>query len=92
MIREKLEINDDLCKLAQEHADDLGKHGLTNHTGSKGLTPTQRAQQASITTIVFENLSFGDFDTPQECVLNLLIDDGVKSRLHRDNLMKKNIN
>jgi len=61
------------------------------HTGSYNLTPTQRAEQADINVEVHENLSFGKFVTPMEVVLNLVIDDGVKSRTNRKTLFLKDI-
>ena len=81
----------DLCILAQEHAEDLGENGLTSHTGSSGHTPMQRAAIRGIKGSVYENLSFGNYETPTECILNLLIDDGVKSRIHRELLFKPQI-
>ena len=37
-------------------------------------------------------MSFGNYETALEWILNLLIDDGVKSRIHRDNLFRPDIN
>jgi len=90
-ISEKLKFDQELCKLAQRHADDIGKNGLVSHTGTYNLTPTQRAEENDINVDVYENLSFGNYETPSEWILNMLIDDGVKSRTSRENLFRTNI-
>lgn len=88
---ENLGLDLELWKMAQKHANDLGKSGLSNHSGTTGLNLSERAKEYCIQVPVYENLSFGNYETPQECILNLLIDDGVKSRIHRDNLFRSNI-
>ena len=88
----KLFLHNGLCGSAQSHADDIGVNGLTSLTGSNNITPTKRAEEFGLCTPVFENLSFGSYETALEWILNLLIDDGVKSRIHRQNLFKSNIN
>ena len=66
--------------------------GLISHTGSFNTTPTKRAEKLGINAPVYENLSFGNFETALEWILNILIDDGVKTRTHREILFKNNIN
>ena len=84
-------MNKDLWTIAQLHADDIGINGLTSHSGSFNTTPTKRAERIGLKASVYENLSFGNYETALECILNILIDDGVKSRIHREILFRQNI-
>ena len=77
-LKPRLTLDRVLCKVAQKHADDIGKSGMANHTGTYNMTPTERAKEYGYETNVYENLSFGNYDSPLDCILNLLIDDGVK--------------
>ena len=69
----------------------LENNGIANHTGSYNMTPTDRAKEYGFDSVVYESLSFGNYDSPLDWILNLLIDDGVSSRIHRENMFRENI-
>lgn len=62
---------------------------MTGHTGSDGSSPFQRIDKYTNNMGSGENLSFSDIEGEDDAVLQLLIDDGVASRGHRKNIMKR---
>lgn len=77
-----------LCKAARDHAIDQGKTGAVGHTGSDGSNPSDRINKYGKYMIVAaENISYGH-NIARRIVLTLLVDDGVPSRGHRDNIMR----
>ncbi|MDR0711123.1 MAG: CAP domain-containing protein [Prevotellaceae bacterium] len=93
--------NKNLSKAAQLLAKDQAKTGKTGHIGSAGSTISDRIKRYCTEMndnfdygygIIFgENISYGS-SKPQDVVIQLLIDDGVPSRGHRDNIMKPEFN
>ena len=75
---------------AADHVKDIGKNGLSGHKGSDESTPFKRiarygkANNGGGTS--GENISFA-CDSAIEIVMQLFIDDGVKSRGHRKNML-----
>ena len=78
-----------LTQAAKDHADTQSLAGQTGHTGTDGSDPfTRMKRYGSYTGASGENISYGS-KTAREIVVTLLIDDGVKSRGHRKNIMSK---
>lgn len=61
--------------------------GDTGHRGSRNSTPVDRVKNfGNFEGGYAENISYGNFD-PSYFVISLLIDDGVRSRGHRKNIL-----
>ena len=76
-----------LALAASDHADDQGETGRTGHRGSDGSTSKDRIERYGEWDITIgENIAYGP-DSAREIVVQLLIDDGVRSRGHRKNIM-----
>jgi len=83
----ELQRNAELDNAAGDHANDIGPKGLTSHDGSDGSNCSDRIERyCEWEGICAENLDFGS-KTGLNCLLSLMIDDGVKSRGHRKNLL-----
>jgi len=79
-----------LCKAAAEHVRDQAKTGRTGHSGSNGSGPFKRMNRYGKWYLsAGENISYG-VGRGLGIVLQLLIDDGVRSRAHRENILNKN--
>lgn len=82
-----LGVSKGMCLGANVHVKDQGPKGLTGHKGTDGSLCEQRLGRfGNPVGGVGENLSFGN-DTARERVINLLIDDGVANRGHRQRLL-----
>lgn len=76
----------ELAQAAREHVNDIGSKGLFQHESSDQKTVKERfAKFGTFISTYGENLSFS-CESPEEIVAQLLIDDGVPDRGHRDNL------
>ena len=76
-----------LSLAAAEHAADIGASGATSHDGADGSAPQDRIERHGEWAVTLgENLSFGCRDASR-IVCQLLIDDGVPSRGHRENTL-----
>jgi uncharacterized protein YkwD len=83
----ELQISNGLMLATADHINDLVKNNIIGHKGSAGDSPQKRAEfYGSWTYDLRENISYGA-KTPQDVVLNLLIDDGFPSRNHRKVLL-----
>ncbi|MEG5052769.1 MULTISPECIES: CAP domain-containing protein [unclassified Microcoleus] len=71
---------------AKDHVNDIGPKGLVTHTGTDGSDPTQRVDRYG-QGYAGENIDFGA-SSGREIVIDLLVDDGVSSRGHRENILK----
>jgi len=71
---------------ARQHLKDQGPRGTTGHQGSDGSRVVDRVNRnGTWQRTVGENIAYGN-DTTREVVLSFIIDDGVASRGHRQNL------
>jgi uncharacterized protein YkwD len=78
-----------LSLAAKDHAADTGPAGQTGHTGTNGSTLVDRTNKHGKrqgSSSVGENISYG-YNVAREIVIQLLVDDGVPSRGHRENIM-----
>ena len=87
---ERLEYNDGIAQACKDHVLDIGSKGLTTHEGSDELNIADRIEKyVEWDGAAAESIDFG-FKTPENILLNLLIDDGVKDRYQRYNLFNNN--
>lgn len=71
---------------------DQSSTGETGHKGSGNSTPADRANRfGSFNGYLAENIHYGDPE-PRYIVISLLIDDGVRSRVHRKNILSDDFN
>ncbi|MDD9868216.1 MAG: CAP domain-containing protein [Candidatus Campbellbacteria bacterium] len=87
--RKALVYDANLEKAARDHAKDIGASGQLSHTGSGGSSISQRVSKYTTWKAVGENISYGA-NNPKEVIINLMVDDGVTNRGHRDNIMSTN--
>ena len=76
---------------AADHAADLASGGATSHTGADGSSPFDRiSRYGRWSGTAAENLAFGMAEDPaaeaRSRTIQLIVDDGVPSRGHRDNM------
>jgi len=75
---------------AKYHRDDTGPKGIIGHNGSNGEEFSDRFQRYLIFNgNIGENISYGS-KTTRDIILQLIVDDGVSSRGHRENIMNNN--
>jgi uncharacterized protein YkwD len=88
----ELKGDSNLCKAAQDHADDIGPKGITDHTGSDGSQMSDRIERYVNWNISCgENISF-DCHTAEDIIIQLIIDDGNLNRGHRENIFSHKFN
>lgn len=75
-----------LAAAAQDHVDDQGPRGLVGHQSASGASPSQRVVARGGGPYVSETISYGS-STARAVVRQLVIDDGVPSRGHRQALL-----
>jgi len=71
---------------AKDHAMDLSKTGLTGHEGSDGSKLRDRVNRYGNAGALGETISYAK-NTGRSIVIQLLVDDGVPSRGHRNIIM-----
>ena len=82
----ELTLNKEISLACKDHVEDIGPKGLTTHEGSDGKNLSERIEKyCEWDGALAENLEFG-LKTPENIMLNLLINDGVKNRYQRLNL------
>ena len=76
-----------LSLAAKDHQKDQGKTGKTGHAGSDRSNMQQRIERyGEWQARLAENIAYGN-SSARQVLIFLLIDDGVKSRGHRTNLL-----
>ncbi len=72
---------------ANVHMEDQSNTGRTGHSGSDGSSPFQRMERyGQWKSTAGENIAYGQNEA-KRIVIGLLIDDGVPSRGHRENIL-----
>ncbi len=80
-----------LSKAARILVREQAKNGRVGHMGSDGSTPQGRIEQAGQWKgKIAENIAYGD-QSPFRVVTSLLIDDGVRDRSHRKNILDQEL-
>jgi uncharacterized protein YkwD len=86
-----LKISNGLNKAANQHLQDMIKNEFFGHRGRDQSLPNDRAALFGTTkTGVNENLTEGS-KTPREIVLQMIVNDGLKSRSQRNNLFNSQL-
>eukprot|EP00743_Colponemidia_sp_Colp-15_P003407 GILK01003681.1.p1 GENE.GILK01003681.1~~GILK01003681.1.p1 ORF type:complete len:801 (+),score=143.21 GILK01003681.1:62-2404(+) len=76
-----------LKQAARDHVQDIGARGIISHAGSDTSNPDDRVSRyGRYESSCGENLSFGQ-KTARSVLVQLLVDDGVQGRGHRNNLL-----
>ncbi len=87
----KLEVKEEISKACRDHINDIGPKGLTTHEGSDGSNISDRLEKhCEWDGACAENIDFG-FKKPENILINMLVDDGVKQRYQRINLFNKDL-
>jgi uncharacterized protein YkwD len=82
-----LQFNAALAISAARHAADQGEHGSFTHTGSDGSSAGERMHRAGVWAgMMAEEMSAGE-TSADDVVRQLIIDEGVPGRGHRNDLM-----
>jgi uncharacterized protein YkwD len=82
-----LRWSEGLAGAAADHVRDQGPIGGLEHQGTDGSDPARRAgRRCRWVTAMAENIAFGE-NPAREVVIQLLVDDGVPDRGHRNNIL-----
>jgi len=83
-----LKWSDILAKAAEDHANDIGENGLLGHEGSDGSHASERIRKhGNWLDFCGENISFAQ-DKADRIMIQLIVDDAVRSRGHRGNVFE----
>ena len=84
-----LQWDENLCRSAQEHVDDIGPKGLLLYQSSDGTEPEDRiSKYGNYVESLGENIDFGPNDA-MGVIISLTLDDGEEETPHRENLFKQ---
>jgi uncharacterized protein YkwD len=82
-----LETTKGIHLAAKVHMEDQSNTGRTGHSGSDSSSPFKRMKRyGQWKQTAGENIAYGQNDA-QRIVIGLLVDDGVPSRGHRENIL-----
>lgn len=85
--RPALAFSSGMSRGARDHVQELGPAGALGHKGLRGSWPTERINRyGAWKGAMGEAISYGPGTAP-EVVMSLIIDDGIPSRAHRQNLL-----
>ena len=83
----ELKYDAGLASAAKDHVEDTGNRGILGHVGHDGSTPFDRLERyTKAEGNCAESLNYGE-NSARDVILWLAIEDGVKSRGHRENIM-----
>ncbi|HKE20626.1 MAG TPA: CAP domain-containing protein [Kofleriaceae bacterium] len=86
--RPSLRISPGLSRAARAHAFEIGRAGSVDHNGRDGSEPLQRMERhGRVTGLSGENIGTGWGDSAV-MVMSLFVDDGIRGRGHRVNLLE----
>lgn len=71
-----------LARAAMDYADDQGRRGGMGHVSATGMNPGRRVSAEGGGPYVSETIAYGRSDVAG-IVRSLIVDDGVRSRIHR---------
>jgi len=76
-----------ISKACADHVNDIGSKGLIQHDSSDGKTGVKERLRkfGNVVSCYGENLSF-HCDDAKEVMMQLIVDDGVPNRGHRENI------
>lgn len=84
----QLRLSGGLSRAARDHVSDQGKLGNIGHTGSNSSTPFERINRyGRWQKSAGENISYGA-TTASAVVRDLIVDDGIPDRGHRNNVFR----
>jgi uncharacterized protein YkwD len=77
---------------AADHVRDQGPRGGTGHTGRDRSTPAARVNRyGRWFGVISESIQYGRAGSAHDVIADLLIDDGVPDRGHRENAFDPNV-
>src|SRR5215471_1317905 len=82
-----LTLSTGLCRAARDHVRDQGPRGAVGHTGSDGSTPSDRLLRYVGNPSRLGEVIRYDRQTARDMVRDWLVDDGIRGRGHRRNLL-----
>ena len=86
--RPALRMSPGLSRAARAHAFEIGRAGTVDHNGRDGSEPLQRMQRhGRVTGLAGENIGTG-WGSSAVMVMSLFVDDGIRGRGHRVNLLE----
>ena len=85
-----LKWSDQVAKAADDHGKDIGPKGLIQHDSSDGKTGVKERlrKYGNVVSCYGENLSF-HCDDAKSVLIQLIVDDGVANRGHRENVFNQ---
>ena len=84
-------FDEEISRASQDHANDIGSTGSTDHRGSDGNTNDDRISRYIEWDItISENIDFGAV-SGEEVMVSLLVDDGVDDRAHRSTMFNTKV-